>query len=367
MTRVEPHSPLSLLSVTDVLEAAAILLGFLVALFVASMLVPGRRVAVTDSTGERRTCKLNGLAVFAITVTAAGIVQLAGWFSLSALHARFAALFVAANVFAFGLAGWLCWRGARERDAPPGIWRGFFLGRERNPAWFGVDLKLFSYQPSLIALALFNASFAVAQYENHGELTLAMALYQVFTFVYVLNYFHFEHGMVHTWDIVSERFGWMLVWGDYVLVPFFYCIAGWWLVDPAGPPLSPAAAAGIVALFVFGFMLFRGANGQKHRFRQDPRARIWGRTAESLDGRLLVSGFWGVGRHLNYTGEICVYIAFAATAGFASWIPYLLPAWLAVLLVHRSRRDERRCRAKYGQLWDRYTERARFAMLPYIY
>ena len=367
MTRVEPHSPLSLLSVTDVLEAAAILLGFLVALFVASMLVPGRRVGVTDSTGERRTCKLNGLAVFAITVTAAGIVQLAGWFSLSALHARFAALFVAANVFAFGLAGWLCWRGARERDAPPGIWRGFFLGRERNPAWFGVDLKLFSYQPSLIALALFNASFAVAQYENHGELTLAMALYQVFTFVYVLNYFHFEHGMVHTWDIVSERFGWMLVWGDYVLVPFFYCIAGWWLVDPAGPPLSPAAAAGIVALFVFGFMLFRGANGQKHRFRQDPRARIWGRTAESLDGRLLVSGFWGVGRHLNYTGEICVYIAFAATAGFASWIPYLLPAWLAVLLVHRSRRDERRCRAKYGQLWDRYTERARFAMLPYIY
>ena len=367
MTRVEPHSPLSLLSVTDVLEAAAILLGFLVALFVASMLVPGRRVAVTDSTGERRTCKLNGLAVFAITVTAAGIVQLAGWFSLSALHARFAALFVAANVFAFGLAGWLCWRGARERDAPPGIWRGFFLGRERNPAWFGVDLKLFSYQPSLIALALFNASFAVAQYENHGELTLAMALYQVFTFVYVLNYFHFEHGMVHTWDIVSERFGWMLVWGDYVLVPFFYCIAGWWLVDPAGSPLSPAAAAGIVALFVFGFMLFRGANGQKHRFRQDPRARIWGRTAESLDGRLLVSGFWGVGRHLNYTGEICVYIAFAATAGFASWIPYLLPAWLAVLLVHRSRRDERRCRAKYGQLWDRYTERARFAMLPYIY
>ena len=367
MTRVEPHSPLSLLSVTDVLEAAAILLGFLVALFVASMLVPGRRVAVTDSTGERRTCKLNGLAVFAITVTAAGIGQLAGWFSLSALHARFAALFVVANVFAFGLAGWLCWRGAREHDAPPGIWRGFFLGRERNPAWFGVDLKLFSYQPSLIALALFNASFAVAQYESHGELTLAMALYQVFTFVYVLNYFHFEHGMVHTWDIVSERFGWMLVWGDYVLVPFFYCIAGWWLVDPAGPPLSPAAAAGIVALFVFGFMLFRGANGQKHRFRQDPRARIWGRTAESLDGRLLVSGFWGVGRHLNYTGEICVYIAFAATAGFASWIPYLLPAWLAVLLVHRSRRDERRCRAKYGQLWDRYTERARFAMLPYIY
>ena len=230
-----------------------------------------------------------------------------------------------------------------------------------------MDLKLFSYRPSLIGLALLNASFAVAQYEAHGELTLAMALYQVFTFLYVLNYFQFEHGMVHTWDIVSERFGWMLVWGDYVLVPFFYCIAGWWLVDAAGPPLSPAAAAGIVTLFVFGFVLFRGANGQKHRFRQDPETRIWGRTAESLDGRLLVSGFWGVGRHLNYTGEICVYLAFVLTTGFASLVPYLLPAWLTGLLVHRARRDERRCRAKYGALWDRYTERARFSMLPYVY
>ena len=152
---------------------------------------------------------------------AAGTAQAAGWFSLPTLHARFAALFVAANVFAFGLAGWLYWRGARASDAPRGFWRGFFFGRERNPAWFGVDLKLFIYPPSLIGLALLNASFAVAQYETHGELTLAMTLYQVFAFLYVFNYFQFEHGMVHTWDIVSERFGWMLVWGDYVLMLFF--------------------------------------------------------------------------------------------------------------------------------------------------
>ena len=358
--------PPSALSTAALLEAAALLLAFVVALFVGSMVVPGRRLTPTGPAGAQRT-KLNGLALFAIVVAAAAIGQVAGWFSLATLHARFAALFVAANVFAFGLAGWLYWRAARERDAPAGFWRGFFLGRELSPAWFGVDLKLFSYRPSLMGLALLNVSFAVAQYETHGELTLAMTVYQVFAFLYVLNYFQFEYGMVHTWDIVSERFGWMLIWGDYVLVPFFYCIAGWWLVDAAGPPLSPGAAAGIVALFVFGFVLFRGANGQKHRFRQDPDTRIWGRTAQSLDGRLLVSGFWGVGRHLNYTGEICVYVAFALTTGFASFVPYLLPAWLTTLLVHRARRDERRCRAKYGALWERYTERARFSMLPYIY
>ena len=236
-----------------------------------------------------------------------------------------------------------------------------------NPTLLGVDLKMFSYRPSLIGLALLNISFAVAQYETYGQLTLGMALYQAFTFAYVFNYFQFEQGMIHTWDIISERFGCMLVWGDYALVPFFYCLAGWWLVDASGPALPPLAAAGIVLLFVFGFWLFRGANEQKHRFKQDPDIRIWGKPAEALDGRLLVSGFWGIGRHLNYTGEICIYLSFALTTGFASWAPFLLPAWLAGLLVQRSRRDERRCRAKYGELWSRYTQRARFVMVPYVY
>ena len=31
-------------------------------------------------------------------------------------------------------------------------------------------------------------------------------------------------------DVIAERFGWMLIWGDYVLVPFFYSLPGWFLV-----------------------------------------------------------------------------------------------------------------------------------------
>ena len=119
-------------------------------------------------------------------------------------------------------------------------------------------------------------------------------------------------------------------------------------------------------------MLFRsvsgcpGANQQKHDFRQNPDITIWGNPRETRTGACW-SRLRGIGRHLNYTGEICVYIAFILTTGFASWIPFLLPAWLACLLVHRAGRDERRCRAKYGELWERYTQRARFAMVPYIY
>ncbi len=367
MPAPEPQFGLPVFSGGMLPDAAAMLAVFVVALFLGSIVLPGRRIEGPDSGGKSIAYKLNGLTLFLLTAVLAALAQLSGWFSLSVLHTHFFALFAVTNVFAFALSGWLYLRGTRAQGASRGFWRGYFAGVELNPALLGVDLKMFSYRPSLIGLALFNASFAVVQYETRGELTLAMILYQLFTFLYVLNYFQFEGGMIHTWDIVSERFGWMLVWGDYVLVPFFYCIVGWWLVDASGPPLSPVSAAGIVALYVFGFWMFRGANGQKHRFRRNPGTTIWGKPAETVDGRLLVSGFWGIGRHLNYTGEICVYLSFALTSGFASWVPYVLPAWLAVLLSHRSRRDERRCQAKYGELWRRYRARVPYSMVPFVY
>lgn len=360
------QSMIALLSVPLLMEAAAMMIGFIVFLFLGSIALPGRILKGPEVNGESPTYRLNGLLLFLLTMTMAGIAQFTGMFSLSTLQTRFAALFVVANLFAFLLSGWLYWHGARTEDSPRGFLRGYFYGVEHSPVWFGVNLKLFSYRPSLIALALFNVSFAVAQYETEGQLSLAMMLYQGFTFLYVFNYFQFEYGMIHTWDLVSERFGWMLVWGDYVLVPFFYCFSGWWLLH-ASSPLPPLAAIALVLLFILGFWLFRGANQQKHRFKQNPDISIWGKPAESLEGRLLVSGFWGIGRHLNYTGEICIYMSFVLTTVFTSWVPFILPAWLAGLLWHRSWRDERRCSAKYGPLWSQYKQQVRFSMVPFIY
>ncbi|MCY4069524.1 MAG: DUF1295 domain-containing protein [Acidimicrobiaceae bacterium] len=350
------------------LEAAAMLAVFVGALFVGSMLVPGRRITGPDLGGGKTiTYKLNGLALLLLTALAAGVAQAFDVFSLSSLYTHFFALLIVTNVFAVAFSVWLCRRGARKQAEKPSFLQSCLVTSELNPSLAGVDLKMFSYRPSLIGLAMLNTSFAVVQYETYDELTLAMVLYQIFTWIYVINYFQFEGGMVHTWDIIHERFGWMLVWGDYVLVPFFYCIAGWWLVDAGAPELNPFAAGAIVLLYVLGFWMFRGANNQKHRFKRDPSATIWGRPAEALDGRLLVSGFWGIGRHLNYSGEICIYIAFALTTGFTSFVPFLLPAWLAGLLWNRSRRDERRCSAKYGELWVRYKQRVPYAMLPFVY
>ena len=113
--------------------------------------------------------------------------------------------------------------------------------------------------------------------------------------------------------------------------------------------------------------MFRSANAQKWRFKQDPEAVIWGEKAEAVGGRLLISGWWGIGRHLNYTGEIGVYLALTFATGFDSFVPYLLPLWMLVLLTHRAARDDRRCRTKYGALWHGYCAHSHFRMFPFLY
>ncbi|MCZ0997390.1 DUF1295 domain-containing protein [Streptomyces mirabilis] len=345
----------------------------MVGLFVGSRWIPGRTVLGSPiGGGAPQHYRCNGLALFVLCVAATLVVLVLAprYAAYPARHGP--ALFVVANVFSFAAAAALyaVGRGSTEvRTDGARWWRGlrdFFQGTQLNPHLWQVDLKMFAYRPSLIGLFLFNTSYAATQWVEAGHVSGRMALYQVLFFVYVANYFQFEYGMVHTWDVIAERFGWMLVWGDLVLVPFFYSLPGRYLVDMRAPlPMGEAVVS--VALFLCGFWMFRGANEQKHRFRSDARSRIWGRPAESLDGRLLVSGFWGIGRKLNYTGELLVYTSWTILCGADSLSPYAVVLWLAVLFTHRAHRDDKRCRGKYGELWERYCRKARFRMVPFLY
>jgi Delta14-sterol reductase len=360
-------------SASGVALAALGILAFVGALFVASRLVPGTvHEGRPGPDGRRRRYTLNGLRLFLLAALALAAVTAAGLGSPAGIVRRFGDLLVAANLLACIAAVALYVRGRRAQGRAlldgglGGTLRGIVHGVEVNPVWAGVDLKIFSYRPSLIGLALVNVAFAFAQWERHGRLGVPLLLYEVFTLLYVANYFHFEHGMLFTWDVLEERFGWTLVWGDYVLVPFFYSLPGWYLLDRLESP-SALAVAGLVLLYAFGFWLFRGANGQKHRFKLDPTAPIWRRPPETLGGRLLVSGFWGWGRKLNYTGELLLYYAWTLPCGLASPIPYLPALWLTVFFPHRAWRDDRRCREKYGPLWTAYCARVRWRMLPFVF
>uniref|UniRef100_A0AC35F0I9 Uncharacterized protein n=1 Tax=Panagrolaimus sp. PS1159 TaxID=55785 RepID=A0AC35F0I9_9BILA len=196
-----------------------------------------------------------------------------------------------------------------------------------------------------------------------------MICYQIFWYLYLLTHYIKEDFMLWTFDIIEEHFGFMLVFGDLIYVPYLYSIVGWFIVDNNNHPLSFPWILLTLLIHLIGHFIFRETNWQKFNIRKNgsKNAKIWGKNVKLLDGKLLISGFWGIGRHLNYTGEILVYLSIAMCSGTTSLIPYILPFSLFILLSQRAFRDDQRCRKKYGQLWDEYCKNAKFRMIPFIY
>jgi len=260
--------PLAWPSLQNLLEGAALWFGYLAFLFVATKLLPGKRVEGAPlADGARLSYRLNGLTAFLLSCALLCAAQLAGY-SLSFVTRHFVSLWIWANVFAFGASAALYLAGRNKPGAKRhgGFLGDYYYGVELNPRLWGVDIKMFSYVPSLAGLWILNASFGFTQLELHGAISQPMLLYLLFTCIYVFNYFQFETGMLYTWDVMSESFGWMLVWGDYAFVPFCYSVAGWYLVDRTEPlptwalVLLPVAVAPVVlrmagVVYLFGALL----------------------------------------------------------------------------------------------------------------
>lgn len=171
----------------------------------------------------------------------------------------------------------------------------------------------------------------------------------------------------------------MLAWGDSVWLPFMYTLQGLFLVfHPV--ELSLSYALFVLALGIFGFWVSISANNQKEKFRQkDGNVYIWNQKAtyipcqyqtkndEIFQSKLLISGWWGIARHMNYTGDIILSSAFSLACGFGYFFPYFYLIFITILLVHRCIRDEDRCRNKYGSAWGQYIKKVPYRILPGVF
>lgn len=356
--------------------ATQMVVGFVAAMFLGAKFLPGlEREGYELPDGGRAPYKLTGMTLFFLTHIAVGIATFGFGVSLTPVVSHFWSLLIVANVVAFSWSFALYLWGRRAgafkaavgEDVPLPAWlKDAWFGNELNPRWWGVDIKMFMYQPSLIGVYLIVASFAYAQHDTYGFITPQMYCFVGFWFTYLFSHYVKEEFMLSTWDVIAENFGFMLVWGDLVYVPFLYSLPGWWVATHT-TPFSTVEIALLVAVHAVSLWVFREANWQKERYKRNPKALIWGKPAQTVGGRLLVSGFWGIGRKINYTGELGVYITFAACAGTSSIFPYLLPVTLLILLTQRAARDDKKCRAKYGPLWEQYCQRARFRVIPFLY
>ena len=90
-------------------------------------------------------------------------------------------------------------------------------------------------------------------------------------------------------------------------------------------------------------------------------------SGDRKQSKLLVSGWWGMARHMNYTADLIGALCYGLACGSFEFVPHFYFFYLFTLLVHRCLRDEDRCRAKYGKAWEKYTYKVKYRLIPYVF
>ncbi|RDW83252.1 Delta(14)-sterol reductase-like protein [Coleophoma crateriformis] len=391
--------------------------------------LPGEEVdGVELASGGRLKYKFNTWSSTMVTLTlcAAGTIAQGADFPLwTFIYENYIQILTANIIISYSLATFVYVRsfsvkpGNKEhRELAAGGHSGnmlydWFIGRELNPRvtipFFGeIDIKEFcELRPGLQGWMLMDFAFVAHQYKAYGHVTDSILLITAFQALYVLDSYWMENAILTTMDITADGFGFMLAFGDLVWVPFIYSLQARYLaVYPLS--LGPMATTGVLAVVGVGYYIFRGANNEKNRFRtnpNDPRVSHLKYIETASGSKLLVSGWWGTARHINYFGDwimawayclptgiagyivqhnfeastgaekgfvpngtgVATQIVQGQAKGYAMIITYFYVIYFGILLIHRERRDEAKCIRKYGEDWKKYTQIVRSRIIPGIY
>jgi len=299
------------------------------------IVLPGKVVeGLPLEDGSRLKYRINGLAAMIVSFAVLGLGHGLGWFSLTWIHDNFGALLSAITIFSYAFAVFLYFWGKARPGGPSKVTGDFFVDyffgpalNPRVPPVTGFDFKFFcESRPGLIGWMVINVALALTQYERHGFVSLPMCTVVALQLFYILHYFWSESFVLSTIDIRTERFGWMLAYGDLAFVPMTYCLQAFYLIEHVHF-VAPWWIVFILILNFTGFYIFRASNIQKDRFRRDPdNCVIWGEPAEYIQTqrgtRLLTSGFWGLARHTNYLGDWMMALAWSLPCLFGSIVTY---------------------------------------------
>ncbi|KAL6988349.1 Delta(14)-sterol reductase [Sarracenia purpurea var. burkii] len=354
--------------------SVAMIMGFFAYLGIAGSIIPGKLIpGVSLSDGTRLHYRCNGLSSLVLLVVLLGIGVRMNFITSTAIADKGLELLSTTFIFSFLVTLVLYVAGQRSHEQGSSLKPHFtgnlihdwWFGIQLNPRFIGIDLKFFFVRAGMMGWLLINLSILAKSVED-ANLSQSMILYQLFCVLYIVDYFFYEEYMTSTWDIIAEKLGFMLVFGDLVWIPYTFSIQGWWLLSNK-VELTKAGVIANCIVFLFGYLVFRGANKQKHVFKKNPKAPIWGRPPKVIGGKLLASGFWGIARHCNYLGDLLVAASFSLPCGISSPVPYFYPVYLLILLIWRERRDEARCADKYREVWAEYCKLVPWRILPYAY
>ncbi|KAG0680332.1 erg24, C-14 sterol reductase [Pichia californica] len=242
----------------------------------------------------------------------------------------------------------------------------WFIGRELNPRIGEWDIKLFcELRPGLLLWFLLNLSSLQRQFQNLGYITNSMILVNVLQFVYIFDGVLNEEGCLTMIDITTDGFGFMLAFGDLCWVPFCYCLQSRYLVLNE-LNFSNIFVVIIVLIMISGFYIFKSSNNQKNEFRQGKLPHL--KSIQTDRGtKLLIEGWWGISQHVNYFGDILIALSWCLPTGFNTPLTYFYVIYFSSLLLHRQKRDEEKCKNKYGKYWIEYEKKVPYKIIPYVY
>eukprot|EP00126_Sphaerothecum_destruens_P009554 Sdes_comp20531_c0_seq1m15193 len=342
--------------------------------------------ALLEDGKTRLSYKYNGQFAWFTTLLTAIVLHATGLFPLTELYDYYPQLLTMCNLVTSVVTGLLlvyakvanC--GERMTDS---VVYDYFMGAILNPRIGNQDIKFFfELRPGIMHWYLTTLAMAAKQYQTYSTISTPMALVCFFHLCFVNACYKGEQCVPMSMDIIYEKFGWMLCWLDLVVVPFIFPMSALYLYK-VGPFEHSLPFTLLVALMhVVGYWIFDTANSQKDYFREKPEEEIpkgfprlpWDKIAApkfittKRGTKLLTSGWWGLARHINYTGDLLMAWSWGFICGFDSFFPYVYAVcYLTPLLLHRERRDHYECQKKYGKDWDIYCSQVPHRLVPYLY
>ncbi|RZF40770.1 hypothetical protein LSTR_LSTR011287 [Laodelphax striatellus] len=257
----------------------------------------------------------------------------------------------------------------------------FYRGVNLHANICGVDIKQLAVsRMGLIGWQLLIQAFFVASIYNYG-FNHGVAVCFLLQVVYIAKFYWWESGYFWTLDIAFDHPGYYLCWGGLVFVPAMYTYPSYYLVlhQPTIDILMSIVIA-IIGLFAVA-MNFR-VDYEKQAFqknRHNENFQLWGKRVQYIpatytdsagtvhQSKLLISGCWGVARHLNYTFELLLALSWSLPGYQFGIHTFLYFIFLLILLVQRCFRDEKKCFEKYGSAYKEYCDKVPFRLIPYVF
>jgi len=354
---------------------------FIIVQLIILKFLPGIKVyGPPDKNNYRPEYKKNGLAAFILTIAVyLGSAYGLNLFSPSIIYNNFGYFLGTFNIIAVTLCSFLYLKGKTfpskgEHGTTGSAILDYYWGMELYPRIFDIDIKQFTNcRFGMTLWAILILVHLHKHYELNGVLSNSIIVSGLLQLVYIIKFFTWETGYFNTIDIMHDRAGFYICWGCLVFLPIIYTLPTLYLVK-AEYNLSYNKAILVFTIGLYAIYMNYSIDLQRQEFRNNKLKSMPYINANYIDeegnykqNKLLLGGYWGMARHINYTFELLAALMWTVPAGYSHLYPYIYVIYLTILLLHRIKRVEDRCEQKYKKDWDEYKAIVPYNMITRVY